>query len=118
MEHTLTPIIRIQSVGAFCFFFCVNKLVFVENRKSPKLNCNLQETAVMALKGGEVANALVRPTAITIQSAQAPQMKSLVHAYMVRLVLPRIKKEEAKKEKKAKKKADKEIPIHRFDAEA
>ncbi|CAM9619764.1 unnamed protein product, partial [Scytosiphon promiscuus] len=53
--------------------------------------CSDEETAVMALKGreGEVANALVRPTAITIRSAQAPQMKSLVHAYMVRYVLPR-----------------------------
>lgn len=73
----------------------------------------------MALKGrdGEVANALVRPTAITIRSAQAPQMKSLVHAYMVRYVLPRIKKEEAKKEKEAKKKAEKEIQIQPFTAD-
>ncbi len=53
----------------------------------------------------------VKLKVVTIQSAQATQMKSLVHAYMVRYVLPRRKTQE-----KAKK-AEKEIEVVPFSAE-
>lgn len=54
---------------------------------------------MLAAREGEQTS-FVKPTAILIQSAQASQMKSLVHAYMVRYILPRRKKKE--EEEKAK----------------
>ncbi|CAM9832385.1 unnamed protein product [Ectocarpus sp. 12 AP-2014] len=63
--------------------------------------CSDEETAVMTLAAREgEQTSFVKPTAILIQSAQASQMKSLVHAYMVRYILPRRKKKE--EEEKAK----------------
>lgn len=57
----------------------------------------------------------LKPTLVTIQSAQAPQMKSLVHAYMVRYVLPRQNKEEAENKRK---KAEAENSVVPFSAGA
>lgn len=58
----------------------------------------------------------LKPTVVTIRSEQAPQMKSLVHAYMVRYVLPTRKKEEA--EHKAKKAEAAESEVVPFSAGA
>lgn len=70
----------------------------------------------MTLTGREgESSSFVKLKVITIKSAQAPQMKSLVHAYMVRYVLPKRKKQEA--EEKAKK-AEKEIEVLPFSAGA
>ncbi|CBN75367.1 conserved unknown protein [Ectocarpus siliculosus] len=70
--------------------------------------CSDEETAVMTLAAREgEQTSFVKPTAILIQSAQASQMKSLVHAYMVRYILPRRKKkEEGEKAKTVNKETD------------
>eukprot|EP00752_Nemacystus_decipiens_P006906 g6201.t1 len=68
-------------------------------------------TAVMTLTGREgESTSFVKLTVVKIHSAKARQMKSLVHAYMVRYVLPKRKKQEA--EEKAKK-AEKD-EVHPF----
>lgn len=66
----------------------------------------------MTLTGREgESTSFVKLTVVKIRSAQARQMKSLVHAYMVRYVLPRRKQQEA--EEKAKKAKDE---VHPFTA--
>lgn len=66
----------------------------------------------MTLSGREgESTSFVKLTVIHIRSPQARQMKSLVHAYMVRYVLPMRKKQEA--EEKAKKA---ETEVHPFTA--
>ncbi|CAM9657346.1 unnamed protein product [Pylaiella littoralis] len=74
--------------------------------------CSDGVTAVMTLTAREGE---LKPTLVTIQSAQAPQMKSLVHAYMVRYVLPRQNKEEAENKRK---KAEAENSVVPFSAGA
>lgn len=57
---------------------------------------NEQVTAIMTLTACDGADddPDMWPLVVTLTSMYAPQMKSLVHAYMVRYILPR-KKEEA-----------------------
>lgn len=70
----------------------------------------------MTLTGREgESTSFVERKVVTVKSAQARQMKSLVHAYMVRYVLPRRKKQEA--EEKAKN-AEKEVEVQPFTAGA
>lgn len=59
----------------------------------------------LTAREGEQTN-FVKPTAILIQSTQASQMKSLVHAYMVRYILPRRKKKEEEDKAKKSKETD------------
>ena len=67
----------------------------------------------MTLTGREgESTSFVKLTVVRIHSPQARQMKSLVHAYMVRYVLPLRKKQEA--EEKAKR-AEKD-EVHPFTA--
>lgn len=60
----------------------------------------------MTLTAREGESTSFAKPSITIKSEQATQMKSLVHAYMVRYELPRRKKQEAEKAEKAEKEAE------------